>query len=92
MSVIQPYLHAGFRCDQSGCGVTLDLPEVSFYGGETEGRDEEMFAAGWEVRMGRSKRHYCPEHAQRPGETWYPGDEKRARSNAYWANRGAASK
>ena len=72
--IIKPHLHAGFRCDKRGCEAEIPAaakPYWSVY----DARNDILLSQGWETRFGRSRRDYCPDHAKRPGEMWFPGED-----------------
>jgi len=61
MTFIERTMIRGIRCDKQGCSRTIlgeELP--GFYG--REDYDSSAKAIGWSQWVGRSMRHYCPDH------------------------------
>ena len=51
----------GYRCDKPNCDTELILDEGTFFE-KYEEHQREAVIYGWSVWVGRSQRHYCPDH------------------------------
>lgn len=64
MSDMSYYVKAGVTCDGTGCDSKVVGKPVSTF---VEPYTAKAVADGWTVWVGRSRRHYCPACAPKPG-------------------------
>jgi hypothetical protein len=74
MSDLTNMTTAGVRCDGDGgrCPEEIRGPEISIIKDEYQRHAADL---GWSIWNGRSRRHYCPQHAPKPGHKmrrWFP--------------------
>ena len=61
-------LFTGISCDARDCTARIAGPELPHF----EGRESytcRAVASGWTVWVGRSTRHYCPDHGPARGHS-----------------------
>lgn len=58
----------GARCDKPSCGEEIRGKPMSYFEGMRFYQDLAV-DRGWTVWIGRSRRHYCPDHGPAPGYT-----------------------
>jgi hypothetical protein len=56
----------GIRCDAVNCSAEIHGETMDWFSG-LDHYNALAREAGWSCYVGRSKRHYCPEHSPRPG-------------------------
>lgn len=59
-------VYSGVGCDSPKCTAEIRGPDLPMFDG-FERYNREAIEAGWTIWVGRSRRHYCPEHGPKPG-------------------------